>query len=604
MIGSVEASWAVEALIASSALMVVALLLRGPVRRAFGAHVAYALWALPVLRLALPPLPSGWYATTGSALQTAAVAHVLRVAEPVTTLIAAPTAAAAAAAGTGTGLGWLLTTLPLALAGLWVLGAIAFFAWHALAHRRFCARMLASIGQRAELDGISVIESDAASGPLAFGVVRRYVAFPRDFAARYEPEERDLALAHELGHHQRGDLIANWIALGVLALHWFNPIAWRAFRAFRADQEIANDARVLAGMNPMRRHTYACAIVKAAHPALYGSVATTCHLNTIDDLKGRLRVLTTRRTSRVRLAGGGVIVAALTLGGLGLTASGSAAAERVRSGVQRATGVDIAALVPPAMPATPTVTALAEMPEMPRMAAMPTDPATPAVRRSPVEPESATSARAQRNDTGPVVSPQAPMPAQSPSVSLPPEPPLPPEALRGTDGTYMVTTGATGSRIVRHGRYVQLGPNGQATLIGEDGTTARSPWPPRAPSIPEVRSQPCGDTGNRMTIEDQSDGHRRITVCTDRIAAASKRAAVASEAASARGAAAAARGAQLAANSGLMQRDAYSRALAGLRASRARMLDNPRMTAESRREALYGMDTAIAQLKRNLARLR
>ena len=52
--------WAIEALLASALLMVVVLAARGPVRAAFGPHVAYALWAIPVLRLLLPPLPAGW----------------------------------------------------------------------------------------------------------------------------------------------------------------------------------------------------------------------------------------------------------------------------------------------------------------------------------------------------------------------------------------------------------------------------------------------------------------------------------------------------------------------------------------------------------------
>ena len=169
-----------------------------------------------------------------------------------------------------------------------------------LAHARFCRRMLGECGASGgSRGGVHVIETDAARGPLAFGIWRRYVAFPRDFTDRYDADERDLALAHELGHHARGDLIANWVALVVLALHWFNPVAWRAFRAFRADQEMANDARVLAGRDADLRHAYACAIVKAAHG---GAVSAACHLHTIDDLKGRLRMLSTTRKSRGRVA--------------------------------------------------------------------------------------------------------------------------------------------------------------------------------------------------------------------------------------------------------------------------------------------------------------
>jgi bla regulator protein BlaR1 len=570
MIGPGGISCAIEAMIASSVLMVLVLVLRTPVRRAFGANVAYALWALPVLRLVLPPLPAAWTEATRNAVSQATAVPMHLAAHPVELLLNAPGTQVDSAAGNP----WIVP----AIAALWLIGAGGFFAWHVVSHRRFCARMLAGVGQSAELDGVCVIESDAASGPLAFGVVRRYVAFPRDFAERYEPEERDLALAHELGHHARGDLIANWIALGVLAVHWFNPIAWRAFRAFRADQEIANDARVLAGMNPMRRHVYACAIVKAAHPASYGEVAATCHLNTIDDLKRRLRMLTTRRTSKIQLVSGGAMIAALTLGGLGLTASGSAAAERVRSGVERATGVDIAALAPPADISgddrVPPVPPIAETPEVPE----------PAMAIAPVAAVPATV-------------PETPDAWSAPRA---PEPPLPPEVAEGRRGTTVITVDKDGKRNVRHGRYVKLGPNGEARLIAEDGTITYVAGVPEVPQVPEVRSKACGtrDDVHRTTIEDQHDGRRRITVCTDRVAAAQARGA----AAAARGAAAAARGAQLAMNGEQMQQRAYRHALDGLRAARAQMRLNRDMSADARRGALDGINTAIAELASNIAR--
>ncbi|MDN4632424.1 M56 family metallopeptidase [Sphingomonas sp. PsM26] len=574
MIGPGGISCAIEAMIASSVLMVLVLVLRTPVRRAFGANVAYALWALPVLRLVLPPLPAAWTEATRQAVSQATTVPMHFATYPVEMLLNAPGAQVDSAAANP----WIVP----AIAALWLIGAGGFFVWHVVSHRRFCARMLAGVGQSAELDGVYVIESDAASGPLAFGVVRRYVAFPRDFAERYEPEERDLALAHELGHHARGDLIANWIALGVLAVHWFNPIAWRAFRAFRADQEIANDARVLAGMNPMRRHVYACAIVKAAHPASYGEVAATCHLNTIDDLKRRLRMLTTRRTSKIQLVSGGAMIAALTLGGLGLTASGSAAAERVRSGVERATGVDIAALAPPVAPDVEPDGA-AQVPPAPPMSDAPDRPEWGA----PAIPATAA----------PATVPEMPEMAQPPHA---PEPPLPPEVAAGQGGTTVITIDKDGKRIVRHGRYVKLGAKGQATLIGADGSVTRIPAMPAVPAVPEVRSLSCGPRGDpkQMTIEDSKNGRRRITVCTDRIAAAEARGA----AAAARGAAAAERGVQLAMNGQQMQQRAYRHALDGLRAARAQMLLNRDMPADARRGALDGINTAIAELESNIAR--
>ncbi len=579
MTGGISPSWLIETLIASSVLMVAVLLLRRPVRKAFGADVAYALWLLPVLRLALPPLPAAWHDAT--------VAPVLRATEQMTVLLVEPTASA-----TAVPIGAWLAPL---LAALWIAGAGAFVAWHTLAHHRFCRRMLDQAASSEERDGVRVIETDAASGPLAFGIWRRYVAFPRDFAERFEAEERDLALAHELGHHARGDLIANWVALVVLALHWFNPIAWRAFRAFRADQEIANDARVLAGMNPMRRHTYACAILKAAHPSfLGGTVSATCHLHTIDDLKGRLRMLTTTRTSRGRLMAGAGMLALFAAGGLGLTASGTAAAAKVRSTVERATGVDLASL-DQAVAAPPA-------PEAPAAVAAP-EPTTPAA-----PPRASHRSRAHIDATdvaGPGLppSPEAPLPPPSVADAAPPTAPTPPEApapaygARGRGMTTTVTVTKDGKRVVRYGRYVKLNRDGSATLVGEIGsmptmptmdtmdTMPKMPAIPVPPRVPQVISRRCGGDGERarMVIADRHSGAPRMIVCTDRIAAA------------------AAKGAAVAANSTTMERNAYRHALDGLRRSRAHVLAAESMSAAQRREALAGIDTAMAELESDLA---
>ncbi len=332
------AGWAVEALIASTLLMVAVLLVRTPVRKAFGPQVAYALWALPLLRLLLPPMPESWRAVT---------TPISRAGETITVYVIAPVGTSVAASAPSH------PSIGLILAALWGLGAAAFLGWHYIQHMRFCRRMLGSADRYDEQDGVRIIASAAAPGPLAFGIVRRYVAFPRDFADRYDVDERALALAHEIGHHERGDLIANWAALVVLALHWFNPIAWRAFRSFRADQELANDARVLAGRSAVDRHIYACAIVKAAHG---GAVSAACHLHTITDLKGRLRMLTTSRASRRRLAAGAASVAVLVAAGLGLTISGTRAAATVTDGIETATGLTLKA---PATPPVPTVDAAA-----------------------------------------------------------------------------------------------------------------------------------------------------------------------------------------------------------------------------------------------------
>jgi beta-lactamase regulating signal transducer with metallopeptidase domain len=439
--------WAIEALIASALLMAVVLVIRAPVRRHFGPGVAYALWALPVIRLVLPPLPQ---------LHTAAPQLLSRASDTVTIYVIEPLGGSAAAPVS------LYSSLGTVLAVLWGAGAAAFLGWHALCHWRFCRRMIDASTYSERAGDIEVIETAAASGPLAFGIFRRYVAFPRDFAERYDADERELALLHELGHHQRGDLIANWIALAVLALHWFNPLAWRAFRAFRADQEMANDALVLAGRSAIDRHTYACAIVKAAHG---GAVSAACHLHTVQDLKGRLRMLTTGRRSRLRLTLGGTAVAALMAGGLVATASGTPAAATVRAGVEKATGIDIAAI------------------------------------------DARVAAKLQSAPPAP----SAPPPAAEPEgVDLPPPPPPPANVARPQrpdDADVATSDGGTKTMSKRF----------KIVRVDKDGKAVTEDWVGPI-NVPDVRSRNCGGGDDHNMVVNKTRGDKRIIIiCNDRI---------------------------------------------------------------------------------------
>jgi len=356
-------------------------------------------------------------------------------------------------------------SLAVLLLGLWVIGALAFLAYHLIAHRRFCRHLLsrARVDRTVAQGRVRVIETDAAHGPLAFGIFRKYVAFPRDFSERYDEVERDLALAHELGHHLRGDLIANWAALIMLALHWFNPVAWRAFRAFRADQEMACDALVLAGRAQALRHAYGRAIVKSAHG---GAVSAACHLHTINDVKGRLRMLSIhRKLSPIRIAAGLAGITTVSLAALALTASGSQAAERLRDSVGAAIQAQDRPIAPaaPAAPAAPTE---------------PSDPALP-----PVEP-------------------------------VPPAPPAAPAVSEGPAGKH---------HVYRFDQTVSDGKNvKKMVIIQRDGKRQEIVMPDVAAiqaRVPEVRDGKCGP-GTSPTVEHRTEGKKQIMIiCSDRIAA-------------------------------------------------------------------------------------
>lgn len=93
-------------------------------------------------------------------------------------------------------------------------------------------------------------------------------------------------------------------------------------------------------------------------------------------------MLSKDRVSKARLASGAAAVAAVALVSLALTASGTQAAERLRSQVKASIGVDLAQLDAPKAPIAPGAAQAADLPPPPKLAeAPPAPPAKPEVRR-------------------------------------------------------------------------------------------------------------------------------------------------------------------------------------------------------------------------------
>jgi len=188
-------------------------------------------------------------------------------------------------------------------------------------------------------------------GPLAFGLFQRYIAVPTDFFRNYAPRERELALDHEIAHHESGDLAANFIGLLVLSLHWFNPIAWLAWIAFRQDQETACDARILKQSGRKVRAVYGRTIAKSVSGHRLGLASPLGQKNKIKD---RLKMLGQSEKSKLRKRLGALMVGAATVVALPLTATVTYAVEVEPVG----NIMPVAPSMPPAPPeaqaATPT----------------------------------------------------------------------------------------------------------------------------------------------------------------------------------------------------------------------------------------------------------
>lgn len=298
--------WAEATLLSSTMLMLLVLAVRTPVRRFAGPRLAYALWALPAIRMIIPVLPLRVLDEL-PAVGTAA--------SKMSILFVGPHDLASDWDGPA------LLPFSAMLFAVWAAGAIGLLASYAIRHVVFCRRLRAVAIMSGWIGDIKVITTDV-DGPLAFGVVRRFIAVPHGFVRDFTPGERDLALAHERAHHLRGDLLANWASLVVLAVHWWNPVAWTALRAFRRDQECAADAYVLAGQDDGAVAVYAQLLAKVAG---IGALPV-CNLNARSNLKGRLMTLRQKPHSSGRLVFGAAALTLLGSAALAATASSSPSA--------------------------------------------------------------------------------------------------------------------------------------------------------------------------------------------------------------------------------------------------------------------------------------
>jgi TonB family protein len=91
---------------------------------------------------------------------------------------------------------------------------------------------------------VEVLETGPRTMPMATGSLKPAVLLPAE-AAEWSEERRRVVLLHELAHLRRGDVGTNLLARLALSLYWWNPLAWKAWRALLNERERAADDLVL-----------------------------------------------------------------------------------------------------------------------------------------------------------------------------------------------------------------------------------------------------------------------------------------------------------------------------------------------------------------------
>lgn len=275
-------TWLLDTLFWMTVLMVLVLSVRGQVARHFGQQAAYCLWLIPAARAFMPVRETSASLFT-AARAPAGVADAVRDA-----VFSAPVKMAASPAL----IDW--TTI---LIGTWLSGAALLMLFELRRYLHFRTAILCDADVMETQNRVHIVKSAAVTGPVAFGIFRKYIAVPIDFSQDFTSDERAFVIAHEMSHHRAGDLLVNFGAFLMLCLHWFNPVAWASWRAFRFDQEAACDARVLIARTPHEREVYAHTLTKSA---TRGRLTFASALTPQNTLVQRLRILTMKEMPKNR----------------------------------------------------------------------------------------------------------------------------------------------------------------------------------------------------------------------------------------------------------------------------------------------------------------
>lgn len=387
--------WMMETLVWTAVLIAFVLIVRRPVSRAFGPQIAYALWALPAIRLVLPPIELPAWMRFAEPSTAAAPLASLEPLEPIAATVfepsparlenasvAQPDGSLMAASDTSPPLtqtsGFDFTNLDTGLVvdlgvTVWLIGAAIFLVSRFSAYFRLRDELLEDGREVGRTPGrfgsgrfgsVRLIETPGTKAPLAFGVADKVVALPEGFMAHPDQKARDLALSHELQHHKGGDLLANVLVQPLFAIHWWNPLGRYGWLALRRDQEAACDARVMASAKARDREVYANLIVSfAASPTVALAAPMACPVLGEKSIIHRLRSLKMDQTNTKRRIAGKVLLGAAVVA-LPMTASISYAASEAPLAPLPPVATS-AAFAPPAAPEAPGAPGAPAAPEAP-----------------------------------------------------------------------------------------------------------------------------------------------------------------------------------------------------------------------------------------------
>jgi TonB family protein len=244
----------ISSFIPLTSILIMLLLIRKPVRKKADANTSYGLWAILPFALILYSLELPWHLVSelsNTNIQT----YLVQPSESIQQ--------------------HLITSniTILAFKSIWLTGWFIIVIYWIIAHHSFkkvlksedlsesslSEKLIKSIPTK-----LAIKQSNHIFSPILMGLFKPTLVIPENFTELYSIEQQELIIAHEVCHYSHHHMWANQVALLLLALFWFHPLAWRSYAAFRQDQEHSCDQTVLARKRLKSRIQYCKALVLAA----------------------------------------------------------------------------------------------------------------------------------------------------------------------------------------------------------------------------------------------------------------------------------------------------------------------------------------------------
>ena len=218
---------------------------------------SYLLWILVLVRLLCPVLPETVFspvvATEGLVYQVENVIRHTPVFEgpadaPLESQYADPEKLVEAEPSVPYEDGKEPMSLQYLLGLIWLTGMVAVLVWGSLSMRKLKSKLFAAVPLEK-----NVYAADHIQTSFVTGLVRPKIYLPSDLSKEWT----EVILRHECCHIRRLDPLVKFLYFLALAVHWFNPLVWLAYRLMTRDMEMSCDEAVAGQMTEEERRGYA-----------------------------------------------------------------------------------------------------------------------------------------------------------------------------------------------------------------------------------------------------------------------------------------------------------------------------------------------------------